>query len=75
MNKDYTSKLGSKCREVLVPMLDKQCKSIHAIRRCLTTSCVRLLNRDVYACCNTRHGFTHENSHKGQWTRQVHGAY
>ncbi|CAM9600691.1 unnamed protein product, partial [Laminaria digitata] len=50
---DYTSKLCSKCKEVLEPMLDEKNKPIHAVRRCQSTSCVwRLWNRDVNACRN-----------------------
>lgn len=75
----YTFKLCSNCHEVLKPMLDKQHKPIHAVRRCLTMRCAqlaRLLNRNVNACCNIRHCFIHENSHQGQrsdkFTRACH---
>ena len=66
VKEDYTSKLCSKCNMVLEPMLDQKHKPIHAVRRYLTTSCVRLWHRDVNACPIIYAVFTYENSNQGQ---------
>ncbi|CAM9583016.1 unnamed protein product, partial [Laminaria digitata] len=66
VNEDRTCKLCSKCNEVLEPMQDQHNQPIHAVRRCLTTSCVRLWHRDVNACRNIFAVFTYENSHQRQ---------
>ena len=66
VTEDYTSKLCSKCNEVLERMRDQCNKLTHAVRRCLTTSCVRVWHLDVNACRNIFVVFVHENSHQGQ---------
>ncbi|CAM9559123.1 unnamed protein product [Laminaria digitata] len=76
VNEDYTSQLCSECKEVLEPMLDKEHKPIHAVRRCPTTSCVRRLwNRDVNACRNIYAIFVHENSNQGSRPEKFTRAY
>ncbi|CAM9805949.1 unnamed protein product, partial [Laminaria digitata] len=76
VNEDYTSQLCSECKEVLEPMLDKEHKPIHAVRRCPTTSCVRRLwNRDVNACRNIYSIFVHENSNQGSRPEKFTRAY
>lgn len=77
MSEVYTFKSCSKFHEVLEPIPGKQRKPLHAVRRCLTMSCVqlvRLLNRDVNACCNIRHRFIHENSHQRQRSHKITSA-
>ena len=64
VKEDYTSELCSKCNEVLKPMRDKLNKPIHAVRRCNSTSYVRVWNRDVNACRNIFAVFGHQNSHR-----------
>ena len=67
MNDDYTSKLFSRCNEVLEPTRDKRSKPIHAVRRCLTTSYVlRVWHRNVNAGRNIFAVFPYENSHRAQ---------
>ena len=66
MNEDYTSKLCSECNEVLEAIRDQRNKPTHAVRRCLTTSCVRLWHRDINAWRNNFAVFTHENSYEGR---------
>ena len=50
VNEDYTSKLCLKCHEVLEPRLGQNHRPIHVVRRCRTTSSVRLCHRDANAC-------------------------
>ncbi|CAM9738317.1 unnamed protein product [Laminaria digitata] len=76
VNEYYTSKLCSKCKEVLEPMLDEKNKPIHAVRRCQSTSCVWCLwNRDVNACRNIDATFVHENSNQGRRPHKFTRAY
>ncbi|CAN0280585.1 unnamed protein product, partial [Scytosiphon promiscuus] len=75
VNEDYTSKLCSKYHEVLQPMLDERSKPIYTVRRCPTTSCVRLWNRDVNVGRNIRDIFFHENSHHGWPPEMLTRAY
>ena len=56
----------SECNEVLEPMRDQRDKPIHAVRRSLKMSCVRVGQRDVNACRNILAVFAHENSHRVQ---------
>lgn len=52
VGEDSTSKLFSLgCHKQLEPMLNASRRPIHTVRRCLATSCVRLLwHRDVNVC-------------------------
>ena len=69
-----TSTVGG-YNEVLELMRDKLNKPIHAVRRCLTTSCVRLWHRDVNACCSIFDLFSHQNSSQGQRSKKFTRTY